>query len=96
MVKINGKVKNLIIALIVLTVVGTGVFVGIRYYNGVKEFSYQSGIYNEDNFSDLNTNNIMLLNHEGDAAKVIPGKKTGFDINFKNNGALSVSDFKII
>ncbi|MHB1336110.1 MAG: polysaccharide deacetylase family protein [Candidatus Humimicrobiaceae bacterium] len=95
MAKTGRKLKNLIIVLIVLIIIGGGVFAGIRYYNGVKEFGYQSNIYNEDNFSDLSTNNIVLLNPEGDIKKIIPGEKIGFDINFKNNGALSVSDFKI-
>jgi len=95
MAKINRKLKNLIIILVVLLVIGGGVFAGIRYYNGVKEFGYQSVIYNEDNFSDESANNILLLNPDGETKKIIPGEKIGFEINFKNGGALPVSDFKI-
>lgn len=92
------RVKNLIIILIVLLVLGGGSYAGIRYYNGVKEFGYQSNIYYEDNFNDGNTNNVKLTNLQiqDGKAKVIPGEKIEFDINFKNNGALPVSDFKII
>lgn len=91
-------VKNLIIMLIILAVLGAGSYAGIRYYNGVKEFGYQSKIYYEDNFSDENTNNIKLTNLQAweDKIKIIPGKKVEFDINFKNNGALPVSDFQIM
>ena len=95
MTKINGKLKNLIIIFAVLLVIAGGVFAGIRYYNGVKEFGYQSVIYNEGNFSDDNANNILLLNPGGDTTKIIPGEKIGFEINFKNGGSLPVSDFKI-
>jgi peptidoglycan/xylan/chitin deacetylase (PgdA/CDA1 family) len=95
MAKTNRKLKNIIIVIAVLIVIGGGVFAGLRYYNGVKEYGYQSNIYNEDNFSDIKTNNIMLSNLREDTTKIIPGEKIGFDINFKNNGALSVSDFKI-
>jgi len=95
MIKKNSKLKNIIIILAVLIVLGGGIYTGIRYYNGVKEFGYQSVIYNEDNFSDLNTNNIRLLGSEADMKKIIPGEKIGFVLNFKNNGTLAVSDFKI-
>src|SRR5450830_870712 len=94
----NKKVKSLIIILIVLIVLGGGFFEGIRYYNGVKEFGYQSGIYYEDSFGDEGTNNVKLANEQvqNGEIKVIPGKKVEFDINFKNNGTLAISDFKII
>ena len=95
MAKANSRLKNIIIILVTLIVLGGGIYTGIRYYNGVKEFGYQSVIYNEDNFSDLNTNNIGLLDSEADITKIIPGEKIGFVLNFKNNGALAVSDFKI-
>src|SRR5665647_3177804 len=95
MAKMNRKLKSLIIVLIVLIIIGGGVFAGLRYYNGVKEFGYQSSIYSEDNFGDVKANNIILLNPKGDTTSIIPGEKIGFDINFKNSGALPVSDFKI-
>ncbi|MCX6384854.1 MAG: hypothetical protein NTV16_10350 [Actinobacteria bacterium] len=90
-------VKNLIIILIVLLVLGGGSYAGIRYSNGVKEFGYQSGIYYEDSFGDEGTNNVKLANEQvqNGEIKVIPGKKVGFEINFKNNGMLQVSYFKI-
>ncbi|MHB1377269.1 MAG: hypothetical protein ACYCXB_07595, partial [Candidatus Humimicrobiaceae bacterium] len=95
MAKINRKLKNLIIIFVALLIITGGVFAGLRYYNGVKEFGYQSVIYNEDNFSDENANDILLLNPDGETKKIIPGEKIGFEINFKNSGALPVSDFKI-
>ncbi len=91
----NKKVKSLIIILIVLIVLGGGFFAGIRYYNGVKEFSYQSKIYYEDSFSNDQANSIRLIKAQGDKTKIIPGEKVGFEINFKNNGTLQVSYFKI-
>ncbi|MHB8280169.1 MAG: polysaccharide deacetylase family protein, partial [Candidatus Humimicrobiaceae bacterium] len=91
----NKKVKSLIIILIVLIVLGGGFFAGIRYYNGVKEFGYQSKIYYEDSFSNDQANSIRLINPQGDKTKIIPGEKVGFEINFKNNGTLQVSYFKI-
>jgi peptidoglycan/xylan/chitin deacetylase (PgdA/CDA1 family) len=95
MARISRKSKNLIIIAVALIIIVGGVFAGLRYYNGVKEFGYQSAIYNEDNFSDVNANNILLLNPNEGTQKVIPGEKIGFEINFKNSGALPVSGFKI-
>lgn len=92
------QIKNLIIVLVVLFILGGGTYAGIRYYNGVKELGYQSRIYYEDNFDDETANNVRLVNEQAQNGKVkiIPGKKIEFDINFKNNGALAVSEFKII
>jgi len=91
----NKKVKSLIIILIVLIVLGGGFFAGIRYYNGVKEFGYQSKIYYEDSFSNDQANSIRLINPQGDKTKIIPGEKVGFEINFKNNGTLQVSYLRL-
>ena len=95
MAKINRTLKNLLIIFAVLLVIGALAFVGLRYYNGVKEFGYQSDIYNADSFADAGANNILSKNAAGDNVKIIPGSKTEFEINFKNGGALAVSNFKI-
>ncbi|MEI7615155.1 MAG: polysaccharide deacetylase family protein [Actinomycetota bacterium] len=95
MAKINRTLKNFLIIFAVLLVIGAGAFAGLRYYNGIKEFGYQSDLYNADNFADTGANNILSSNASGDTVEIIPGGKTGFEINFKNGGALAVSNFKI-
>ena len=91
------KKKNIIIIIIVLIVLGAGIFTGIRYYNGVKEYAYQTKIYYEDNFADEQDNNIKLINSDisDNTFKLVPGEKAKFEINFKNDGALAANDFKI-
>ncbi|MCL5771136.1 MAG: polysaccharide deacetylase family protein [Actinobacteria bacterium] len=91
------KKKNIIIIIIFLIVLAAGIFAGIRYYNGVKEYAYQTKIYYEDNFANEQNNNIKLINSDisDNNLKLAPGEKAKFEINFKNDGALTVDDFKI-
>jgi len=92
------KIKIIVPLILVLVIIAAGIFEAIKYYNDVKERSYQNEIYYLDNFVNVNDNNIKLIgaSTSNEEYKLSPGQEIKFEINFKNNGVLTSNDFKIL